>query len=255
MILNFERNKPQSSNAQPSLVLIHGLFGSLSNLGMIGRAFSHDYDVIQIDVRNHGHSAHSNDMNYADMANDVIETLNSLGIDQFSVIGHSMGGKIAMALTETASERLKQLVVLDIAPVTYTDNHHQQIFNALLAVRKAKLTTRKEAAELMKSFISEEMVIQFLLKSFAKEGWLFNVESLYEHYFEILAWKKIKVWDKPSLFIRGGNSPYIQKDKHILSIDSQFADAQIETIENVGHWLHAEKPEEVITMIKNFLIA
>lgn len=128
MLLNYQitQNEPESN--LPPLVFIHGLFGSLSNLGMIARAFQEQRTVIQLDVRNHGKSAHRDDMNYAVMAQDVLETLNSLNIEQFSVVGHSMGGKVAMTLAPLAAERLQQLVLLDICPFAYSENRHDQIF-------------------------------------------------------------------------------------------------------------------------------
>jgi esterase len=253
MILNFERNEQQQPENRETLVLIHGLFGSLSNLGMLARAFQQSHDVIQIDVRNHGHSDHAEAMNYDVMAEDIIETLDSINVNQFSVIGHSMGGKIAMKLTEVAPQRLNKLIVLDIAPFHYQKDNHSEIFKALFAVREAQVTTRKEATEIMKNYIREDMVIQFLLKSFNKDGWLFNIDSLFNHYADIQAWTKLPIWDKSTLFIRGGNSPYIQKDQHISAIDEQFSDVQLETIPNAGHWLHAEKTSEVVAIIQQYL--
>lgn len=252
MILNFER-KTTMADSKPALVLIHGLFGSLSNLGMLARAFQEQFDVIQVDVRNHGLSAHSNEISYQAMAADVVETLDSINVQQFSVIGHSMGGKIAMALTEIASERLDRIVILDMAPYAYEESSHQNIFKALISVRATKVTTRKDATEIMRSHIQEDGVIQFLLKSFNAQGWLFNVDALYQHYDQIMAWKNIATWNKPVLFIRGGQSGYIQKDQHILAIDNQFSNAQIETIKEAGHWLHAEQPNQVISLIQSFL--
>ena len=253
MLLNFQYHQTTAPNQNVPLVLIHGLFGSLSNLGMIARTFNDSHDVILIDIRNHGRSAHSNDMNYAVMAQDVIETLDHLKIDQFSVIGHSMGGKLAMKLTEVALDRLQQLVILDIAPVAYQENHHDQVFKALFAVQNAQLESRKEATELMRSLLNEEMVIQFLMKSFSHGKWLFNVDALYQHYPDILNWQEICMWQKPTLFIRGGNSPYIGQEKYLQAIERQFAQAQIKIVEHAGHWLHAEKTTEVNALIASFL--
>lgn len=251
MILNFER-KQTTGLQQPVLVLIHGLFGSLSNLGMLARAFEHQFDVIQLDVRNHGRSPQSDEVDYRAMALDVVETLDDIGIQNFSVIGHSMGGKIAMSLTQVVATRLEKIVILDMAPFAYQQSSHQHIFEALIAVNHAKVATRKDATEIMRSHIQEEGVIQFLLKSFSPQGWLFNVDALYQHYDQILAWDQIPVWNKPILFLRGEQSPYISTDQHILAIDEQFSDAQIETIQHAGHWLHAEKTDEVLAFINAF---
>ena len=125
MLLNFQHQKALEEHNNTPFVLIHGLFGSLSNLGVIARAFNNTHDVIQVDVRNHGHSTHSPEMNYELMANDILETMDHLNISKFSAIGHSMGGKIAMKLTEVASQQLEQLVILDMAPFSYQENHHE----------------------------------------------------------------------------------------------------------------------------------
>ena len=114
-------------------MLIHGLFGDLNNLGVLGRDLRQDHTVIQIDVRNHGHSPHSESMHYHDMAQDVLALLNSLNIAKAIVIGHSMGGKIAMAMTALAPLRLERIVVIDMSPVAYNVRRHDKIFAALEA--------------------------------------------------------------------------------------------------------------------------
>ena len=167
MILNHQFHQNEQPRAK-TLVFVHGLFGSLSNLGMLAREFYSSHHVLQVDVRNHGLSAHSNVMNYEVMAADLIETLDELNIEHFSLIGHSMGGKLVMKVTELAGDRLDQLVVLDITPIAYKENHHEQIFKALIAVQKADIETRQQAIEIMREYLKEEMVIQFLLKSFSK---------------------------------------------------------------------------------------
>ena len=253
MLLNSQYSPESKLNHHAPILLIHGLFGSLSNLAGIGRELSSEYNIVQIDVRNHGLSPHSSEMTYAAMAEDVIETLDALNIQAFSTIGHSMGGKLAMKLTEIAEQRLQNLIILDMAPVAYHENHHDQIFKALFAVEKANIETRKDAMSVMREFIQEEMVIQFLLKSFSKGQWLFNVNALYQHYADILDWTTLKLWNKPTLFIRGENSPYISKQGYIDEINKQFSKVNIETVEGAGHWLHAEKPEQVMHFIRAFL--
>ncbi|MGE8559701.1 MAG: alpha/beta fold hydrolase [Acinetobacter sp.] len=253
MILNYQVHLNETISTKPPLIFIHGLFGSLSNLGMLARAFYESHSVVQIDVRNHGHSAHSPEMNYADMAQDIIDTLDSLNISKFSAIGHSMGGKIAMQLTNIAGDRLEQLVILDIAPFAYTENHHDQIFKALFAVQNANAENRQQATQIMREHLSEEMVIQFLMKSFSQGQWLFNVDALFKHYSDILSWKAIQPWQKKALFIRGGKSAYISKAQHFDAIQQQFPNATIKVIEEAGHWLHAEKPQQVLDEINVYL--
>lgn len=252
MILNYQFHQNEQTTAK-TLVFVHGLFGSLSNLGMLARHYYSNHHVLQVDVRNHGLSAHSNTMNYEAMATDLLETLNELNIENFSLIGHSMGGKLVMKATELAGDRLEQLVVLDITPIAYKENHHEQIFKALFAVQKAQIETRQQAIEIMREYLQEDMVIQFLLKSWSKGKWLFNVDALYQNYAQILSWENVATWHKPSMFIRGGNSPYVAKSEYVEAIQSQFSQAQIHTVPNAGHWLHAEKTAEVLELMTQYL--
>ena len=252
MILNYQLHHHETSTVSP-MIFIHGLFGSLSNLGVLARHFSEQRTVIQIDVRNHGLSGHSSDINYQLMAEDVLETLSSLNVHKFVVVGHSMGGKIAMKLADLAREQTEKLVVLDITPIQYHENHHAEIFQALFAVQQANVASRLEAAKIMRKYLHEEMVIQFLLKSFNKGQWLFNVQALFDHYPDIMAWEKVEKINRPALFLRGGDSFYISKPEHFAAINEQFSQAKIEVIENTGHWLHGEKPDEVIKYMQAFV--
>ena len=253
MILNHQIHLNEVATAKNTLVFIHGLFGSLSNLGMLARAYYESHSVIQIDIRNHGHSTHATEMNYAVMASDILETLDSLNIQKFSAIGHSMGGKIAMQLASQAGQRLEQLIVLDMAPFAYQESHHEQIFKALFAVKNAQIESRQQATQIMREYLHEEMVIQFLMKSFNKGQWLFNVDALFHHYSEILNWKTIQPWPKEALFIRGGKSAYISKDEHFAAIQQQFPHAKIAVVEDAGHWLHAEKTQQVLDEMNQYL--
>ncbi|WP_180114220.1 alpha/beta fold hydrolase [Acinetobacter sp. YH12063] len=252
MILNYEYHQKLEGETHP-LVFIHGLFGSLSNLGMLARAFQNSHSVIQLDLRNHCKSPQSTEMDYREMANDVLETLDAIGIDKFSVIGHSMGGKVAMQLA-LISERVEQLVVLDIAPFAYQERHHDEIFKALIAVNNAQIQSRQEAVEIMREYIHFDMVIQFLLKSFSKGQWLFNVDALYQQYDQIIGWENVgNIWQLPVLFLKGGESPYISKAEHTKAIEHQFPQAKIVEVEGAGHWLHAEKTAKVVEEIQNYL--
>ncbi|CAM9268386.1 alpha/beta fold hydrolase [Acinetobacter pseudolwoffii] len=252
MILNYQLHHHETSTVSP-MIFIHGLFGSLSNLGVLARHFSEQRTAIQIDVRNHGLSGHSSDINYQLMAEDVLETLSSLNVHKFVVVGHSMGGKIAMKLADLAREQTEKLVVLDITPIQYHESHHAEIFKALFAVQQENVASRLEAAKIMRKYLHEEMVIQFLLKSFNKGQWLFNVQALFDHYPDIMAWEKVEKINRPALFLRGGDSFYISKPEHFAAINEQFSQAKIEVIENTGHWLHGEKPDEVIKYMQAFV--
>jgi len=146
------------------------------------------------------------------------------------------------------------MVVLDMPPFAYQENHHDKIFEALFAVENAQIQSRKEATEIMRQHIREEMVIQFLLKSFHKGQWLFNIQALSNHYTDIINWEIQPLNQVPALFIKGENSPYISKPEHFEAIENQFSHSHIEVIEGVGHWLHAEKPADVNRLIEGFLV-
>ncbi|MEQ5325032.1 esterase [Proteus sp. fly-1008] len=252
-LLNYQLHQPETAPASNlPIVLIHGLFGDLNNLGVLGRDLRQDHTVIQIDVRNHGHSPHSESMNYQDMAQDVLTLLDSLHISKAIIIGHSMGGKIAMAMTALAPERIARIVVIDMSPVAYNVRRHDNIFAALEAVTKAQVTRRQDAVEIMSPFIKEEGVIQFLLKSFKSGEWLFNLSAIKNAYSKIIGWQEVPAWNYPVLFIRGGLSPYIL-DEYRNDIARQFPQASAFVVANTGHWVHSEKPNTVINAIRRFL--
>ncbi|MEL0632740.1 alpha/beta fold hydrolase [Pseudoalteromonas carrageenovora] len=243
----------------PDVILIHGLFGSLENLNVIAKPLSEHFNVINVDLRNHGRSPHSDEMNYPAMAQDVLELMDSLNIKKAHVIGHSMGGKVAMQLALTQSERVNKLVVLDIAPVSYPARH-TQILNALNAVADEKVNDRKQADSIMIPFIDEPGVRQFLLKSLAKNEsgqftWRFNLEVLSKKYSTITA----NVNENNSclcdtLFIKGNDSDYILPE-HRSAITARFKNTKAKIIHGAGHWLHAQKPLAVNKAISDFLTA
>ena len=235
-----------------TIVLIHGLFGSLDNLGVLARDLQQDYQTLQIDLRNHGLSPRSDEMSYQAMAEDILALLDELELQHIVVIGHSMGGKVAMNLTEIAPERISQLVVIDIAPVAYQENHHDDVFAALNAVTQSGVVQRTDAAEIMRNQGLHEGVIQFLLKSFHQGEWRFNVPVLQQRYAEIIGWHEVPAWEHPMIFIRRELSPYIQ-DSYRQAIARQFPSARAYVVAGSGHWVHAEKPQHVIRIVRKFL--
>jgi len=236
------------------VLLVHGLFGTLDNLGILARDLKQQHSVLQVDLRNHGLSPRSPVMTYQAMAEDLRETLDAAGIDKALVIGHSMGAKAAMALTAVAPERVARLVAIDMAPVSYGVRRHDDIFAALNAVTEAGITDRAGATRCMQQFIGEDGVIQFLLKSFQQGEWRFNVAALHEQYAHIIGWQDVSPWPHPALFIRGGLSDYVN-DSHREAIARQFPLARAYVVAGSGHWVHAEKPEAVLRAIHRFIDA
>ncbi len=252
MKLNTRMQSAQQPNNNSPAVLIHGLFGSLDNLGILARDLVKDRDVLQVDMRNHGLSPRDDEMTYAAMARDIVDTMNAHQLEKAVLIGHSMGGKAAMAVTALIPDRVVKLVAIDIAPVDYQVRRHDEIFAAIRAVSEAGVATRQEAAAIMREHLSEEGVVQFLLKSFADGEWRFNVPVLWDQYANIVGWQDVPAWSGPSLFIAGGASPYVQEN-HREALLKQFPAARAHVIAGAGHWVHAEKPEAVLRAIRRFL--
>ncbi|PMH46847.1 histidine kinase [Vibrio sp. 10N.286.49.B3] len=240
-----------------TIVLIHGLFGNLDNLGLLARDLCQDHQVLSVDLRNHGKSFHSDQHNYQLMAEDVISLIKDLNLSSVSVIGHSMGGKVAMKMVDISPQQIKDLIVLDMSPVPYYENRHANVFLGLQKVINSKPTTRLEALTLLSEEIKIEGVRQFLSKSLKRSddnvmSWHFNVAALYNQYDQIMNWQTIEQTSTPTLFIKGGDSDYLLPE-HQSAIQAQFSHAKAHIIARTGHWLHAEKPKEVLRVIRKFL--
>ncbi len=168
---------------------------------MLARDLVTDHDILQVDMRNHGLSGRSEEMTYAAMAQDLLDTLDANHLQKVTLIGHSMGGKAVIALTALAPDRINGLVVIDVAPVDYDVRRHDDIFAAINAVTEAGVSTRQQATAVMREHLNEEGVIQFLLKSFVDGQWRFNVPVLWAQYNNIVGWDTVPAGNTlPSLF-------------------------------------------------------
>lgn len=250
----FQPATQNDDDNRPLMVFLHGLFGDLNNLGAIARAFNDRFDVLKIDLRNHGRSFHSGQISYPLMAEDVIRVISHLGRQKVILVGHSMGGKTAMMVAHLAPQLVEKLVVIDIAPVLYPLRRHDAIFAGLFAVREAKPANRQQAIATMATHIPDVGIQQFMLKSFDPQSpdfFRFNLSGLYQHYERVMDWQSVSV-NLPTLFIRGGLSEYIQPE-HTDTILAQFPQATSFTIASADHWVHAEKPEIVVRAIERFI--
>ncbi|MDD1782350.1 alpha/beta fold hydrolase [Enterovibrio sp. ZSDZ35] len=252
MFLNFKIQ----GEGEP-LLLIHGLFGSLDNLGGLARVLAEHYKVYQIDLPNHGLSPRSLNVDYASQADAVLAFLDQQDLNCISVVGHSMGGKVAMMMATRYPERIKQLVVMDIAPVRYQVRRHDNVFSGLNASMQQPINSRKDAEAKLADHIVDPGVRQFLLKSLARQedgtfDWRFNVDALEANYEDITGWTNVGQYPGNTLFLKGGESDYISAE-HRDEIEAQFPNAKAHVVANTGHWLHAEKPETVARVITRFL--
>lgn len=251
MQLNYERQ----GEGDP-IILIHGLFGDLDNLKSISRTLTDSYTVVNLDVRNHGLSPHCDEMNYADMATDVVAIADAEGFDSFHLLGHSMGGKIAMEIALRHPSRVRSLIVADIAPVAY-DARHSSIIDALSSIDVERLESRAQADAQLAESIETKGVRQFLLKNLRKDGdnwfWRFNLAALRDNYETLIgAPTSDGQYTGPVIFIRGENSDYVT-EAHTDAIAARFPRAKPKTIMDTGHWLHAEKPTEFNQLVSDFL--
>lgn len=241
------------------LVILHGLFGSSDNWRSIAKQLATKAQVITVDLRNHGRSPHSSEHTYALMADDLTELLEKLKLDKVDMIGHSMGGKVAMAFSQRYPQKLHKLVVVDIAPRQYPDEH-SSIFRALLAVDLSLYSSRAEVDMALKNTLANKAVRQFLLMNLAINErqlyWQINLQALYDSYSQLLqavceAESEVELSDVPCCFIRGSQSDYVGDDDEGL-IRTCFPNAQLITLE-AGHWVHAEAPHAFLTKINEFL--
>lgn len=246
-----------ASGAGEPLVLLHGLFGSLDNLGGINRDLQQDFRTIAMDLPDHGKSPWSPSFNYQTYARAVIEQLAELGIAKAAFMGHSMGGKVAMQIALQDPQRVSKLIVADIAPVAY-EPRHTAVMNGLTAVPLATITSRKDAAEVMAQHIKIPAVSQFLLRSLYRTtagnfAWRFNLQLIQRDYQRMSAGLDNTLpFDGPTLFIKGGLSDYLLP-QHQGHIHQLFPMAKVTTIPDVGHWLHAEKPMIFAELVRAFL--
>lgn len=239
-------------------IILHGFLGMSDNWKTLGTQYSENgYEVHLVDQRNHGKSFHSEEFNYDVLSEDVIRYMDHHNIDSAYVMGHSMGGKTAMQLATSYPKRVTKLIVADIAPRYYPPHHHF-IFNGLSHLDFDMISDRREADEELSKHIKEKGIRQFLLKNLYWEekdrlGFRFNFDVLKERMEEI--GENISsnaVYEGPTLFLRGDRSEYIQPD-NFAEIKRHFPQADIETIDKAGHWLHAENPKQFYDKSFSFL--
>ncbi|MFT4861590.1 MAG: esterase [Pseudohongiellaceae bacterium] len=241
--------KRYSETGQPLLVL-HGLFGSQSNWGWHCKQLAETYQVIGVDLRNHGESPHADEHNYQVMAADVKSLMKSLNFDSCYMLGHSMGGKVAMEVALSAPELVDKLLVVDIAPVKYIDkaDGHMAVMAGMNALDLSTLKSRADAEEQLAGFIKDEATRKFVVTNLtfnAESGfsWRLNLPVIEANYNRLREQPSVEgPYEKPTLFVKGDLSEYIQA-KHEAQILKLFPNAGVKIIVEAGHWLHADKPQ------------
>lgn len=242
----------------PNLIILHGLLGSLDNWQTLAKKFAAHFTVYIIDQRNHGKSPHSNEFSYPILANDLFEFCQTHQIEKTHIIGHSMGGKTAMQFAIEHPHIVDNLIIADIAPVKYQGGH-EVIFQSLLNADLTNAQKRSDVEQQIEKNIKNFSVRQFLMKGLTRDDnnqftWKFNVEALWNNYQNILsALPSNESYLSPVLFIKGAKSDYV-KDEYSTNINKHFPLAEIESIADAGHWLHAEKPNAFYDKSMDWLI-
>jgi len=252
------------------LIILHGLYGSSDNWYTIGRALADHHEVFMIDQRNHGLSPHSPDHNYRVMCNDLADFFIRIGINRAIFLGHSMGGKTALAFGMEHPEKVKKMILVDISPFAYDltateeANSHQHILQGLLAIHTETIASRGEADIILQRFVNSLSVRQFLLKNLKRDSagkfhWTLNLPVLAENLEGIFAGiipendsQSNTIPQFPLLFIKGEYSGYINKKDEAL-IRHLLPWSQITTIRGAGHWIHAEQPAAFLEAVRDFI--
>ncbi len=256
----------------PPLIILHGLYGSSDNWHSIAKELSEKYTVYLPDQRNHGRSPHSEKHDFEVMKNDLKEFADTLQLEKFYLMGHSMGGKTAMLFAADFPERIEALIIVDISPKSYRDEvefsaetiDHASIIDALKELDIKNANTRKEVDKSLSQLIKSTRVRQFLLKNLERDKngsfhWIINLKSLGENLPLIMEGLPAARFNNgagmsafPVLFLKGEKSGYIQ-DEDYTRIRQFFPRAHIVTVPGAGHWLHAEEPELFLKNVEYFL--
>ena len=250
-MLNYIHYPSTKTNKTP-LLIVHGLYGSARNWGVISKRLSDEREIFAIDQRNHGDSQWCETQSYFDMAGDLQEFLEHFG--SMAVLGHSMGGKAAMVLSILKPSLVEKLVIADIAPVSYFHDNTQYI-RAMKNVKLDKLATRADAIIQLAESVPEPELRSFFAQSIdlKNKRWKLNLDVLESEMEKIISFPQLSgKFEKVSLFLSGALSNYLQIT-HRPTIKKLFPKAKFAKIPNAGHWLHAEKPREFEAAVRTFL--
>ena len=238
------------------LIIVHGLFGSSDNWRSMATYFAKYFQVISVDLRNHGRSPHSDTQDFSSMADDLYELCQQLNLSHVALLGHSLGGKVVMQFAQSYSQLVDKLVVVDISPRRYF-SQHTPMMDAMMALNLTQFTTRSAVDEALSTAISDQTVRQFLLMNLVNEAgafqWRINLPALKQNYQQLMAPVcDDAVLNMPALFVYGSLSDYVQDDDKIM-IQQRFTQAQFVCIEGAGHWVQAEKPQQFKKDVERFL--
>ncbi len=246
-----------ASGKGPPLVILHGVFGSANNWKRIAADLAGNHRVLVVDLRNHGDSPWAESMSYPEMADDVAAVIGREAGGRATVIGHSMGGKAAMWLALSAPERVERLVVVDIAPVAYSERLSAYVA-AMQAVDLAAVTRRADADAQLREAVPDAGIRAFLLQNLRLDAdgarWRLNLDVLAAEMGTISDFPDPgeRTYDGPTLFVKGAKSDYI-RDAHRAAIARHFPNARARVVPGAGHWVHVEALEAFLRALRSFL--
>ena len=256
--LSFQRYEPEIPSGAAPLVIAHGLFGSGRNFNSLGKRLATNRRVILVDMRNHGDSPWDDDVTYPAMAQDLARTIETAADGRAVVMGHSMGGKATMALALTRPDLLAGIIVADIAPIRYLHTH-RSILQAMADVDLTGVTRRSEGDALMAAALPDPMLRSFILQNLIIQSgmarWRLNVHALLEGMDDLIGWPFSltgQTYAGPALAIYGGASDYVGDRGH-AALMRTLPSANFHEIAGTGHWLHAEKPDEFLAAVADWL--
>jgi len=249
------------------LLILHGLYGASDNWLTMAGKLEDQFKVIIPDLRNHGQSPHDNEMGFDEMKDDILKLMDKLQIDNCYLLGHSMGGKLSMKISFDNPEKIKKLIVVDVAPKSYLEGYskhfefHKNVVGLMNGMDLKKFASRREVEKYMIKTISSERIVKFLLKNLKKKGkgqfeWKLNINTIYRVLHNLIDGINVEDtdgnFDNPTLFIRGLKSDYIL-DEDIPQIEKWFSNLQFVDIADAGHWVHTEQTEKFIEVLIGFL--
>ena len=248
----------QTYGQGPPLLILHGLFGASGNWTTLARnVYAEHFRTVAVDLRNHGRSPHDESFSYADMTRDILDTMADEGIPKAHVLGHSMGGKLAMHLALEHPDRVDRLIVADIGPQEYP-RRHDALFDAMESLHPERYGSRREIDVALSRGIPSAPVRQFLMKNLEREGeayrWSINLPAIRHGYPGIIG--SVDSWDTFDgnvLFVRGGKSDYLSEGD-LPRIRALFPFADMVSLKNAGHWLHADQPNAFARITLDFLL-
>lgn len=240
------------------VIILHGIFGMSDNWVTFGKQLAKEYEVYILDLRNHGRSPHSSEFDYNLMLNDLKGFIQEQNLNNLILIGHSMGGKVAMHLALHYQELVKKLIVLDVSASAYnTTPEIEEIIIAINTIEVQKANDRPEIKRQLSEIVHDHRIIEFMMKNIVRRennvlDWKFNAQAISDNLNKILKGIETEIeFSKPTLFISGEKSNYISQEDFYMIFDN-FPEAQVEIIMNAGHWLHVDAPEELLNMVMDF---